>query len=468
MSLVITYPTGFENEKIYIVKTIFEYFLKCQTTVQFSKNIDLNEVHIQSNTSEKNKKLVLTNILFAIDEKLWLTKASLPLEPLNDFGLESLDGEFLNSTIPVLYSLNKTELFEENGRAIICNADLVGSIFFLLTLYEELVIDSSDLHDRFSYEDSILYRWGLYSRPLVNEYLEVLKALMRHAGIALSEDKRKYRLILSHDVDVPLSHTMKPRLFLRNIIADILLRKSFVVPFKKISSFFIRIQRLKFKWDPYFNFHYLMRISESHGIRSHFNFICVNGGGTIDGEYNVFDKHFTALIKEMELRGHIVGFHPGYSTFNNLKNFQHEYERFHKLLNNLSISTEYLGGRQHYLRWRNPTTWQIWSDAGLKYDSSVGSEFFMGFRAGTCFEYPVFNLISREKLELIEYPLLAMDVCAFKYENERAAQEVIMELNRICKFYGGNMTLLFHNNYVVTKSQKKKYERLIANLICAE
>ena len=47
--------------------------------------------------------------------------------------------------------------------------------------------------------------------------------------------------------------------------------------------------------------------------------------------------------------------------------------------------------RQHYLRWRAPTTWQNWEDAGLDYDSTVGYADHVGFRAGTCYEYPIFN-----------------------------------------------------------------------------
>jgi len=89
----------------------------------------------------------------------------------------------------------------------------------------------------------------------------------------------------------------------------------------------------------------------------------------------------------------------------------------------------------------------------------------MGFRCGTCFEFPVFNLLTKQPLKLIEYPLLVMDVCAFKLKSKEKIDNTVMEISRICRFYDGNLTFLFHNNYAVTKTQKDSYERLISELI---
>jgi hypothetical protein len=171
------------------------------------------------------------------------------------------------------------------------------------------------------------------------------------------------------------------------------------------------------------------------------------------------------LLKEIHERGHVIGLHPSYQTYNNLELLKTEYVKLKGILDNLSIPSDRLGGRQHYLRWGNPETWQIYNDTGLEYDSSLGSEYYVGFRCGTCFEFPVFNLLTKQSLKLVEFPLLVMDVYGFKLKSKKKMESAIKDIARICKFYNGNMTLLFHNNYVVTKRQKQSYEYLISELI---
>ena len=72
------------------------------------------------------------------------------------------------------------------------------------------------------------------------------------------------------------------------------------------------------------------------------------------------------------------------------------------------------GGRQHYLRWENPSTWENWEGAGLDYDSTVG---FADRRLplGTSHEFAAFHLRRRRPLRLRERPLLVMDRTLFDY-----------------------------------------------------
>ena len=49
------------------------------------------------------------------------------------------------------------------------------------------------------------------------------------------------------------------------------------------------------------------------------------------------------------------------------------------------------------------------SDAGLDYDTTVSFADTPGFHCGVCYEFPVFNVLTRQKLPLIERPLVVMD-----------------------------------------------------------
>jgi len=466
MKLKIIYPPGFENEKRYIVFTVFSHFLNLKdVSLEFSGLINKHEVHIICEDCASANKLILENTLFNLKIEDWLTEDSLPLIPLKYVNLNGITGQFLFNDIPVIFGKTEANIVYKKNAALQCDVDLLGGMFFLLTLYEEVVIAKYDEHGRFNFVDSIVFKSGLYSRPVVNEYLEVLKALFNKAGFMEISDNRQYQLLLSHDVDVPFAHDASNFNFIRNILADLILRRSFGVFFKKVAARLMPGKTLKYKLDPYNNFRYLMEVSEKHSIKSHFNFIAVNGRGNIDGNYEISDKYFEVLLKEIHQRGHVIGLHPSYQTLNDLKLLKEQYLKLKGILDNLSIPSEGLGGRQHYLRWRNPETWQIWDDIGLTYDSSIGSEFVMGFRCGTCFEFPVFNLLTKTKLKLIEYPLLVMDISAFKPNSKVKCDNAILAISRICRFYKGNMTYLFHNNYAVTKQQKITYEHLISELI---
>ena len=102
-----------------------------------------------------------------------------------------------------------------------------------------------------------------------------------------------------------------------------------------------------------------------------------------------------------------------------------------------------------------------WNDAGLAYDSTLGFPEAAGFRCGTSFEYPVFNLQSRQKLELRERPLIVMETSLFSSSymglSERRALEKIVQLSDVCRSFGGQFTMLWHNDNLVTRRQRALY-----------
>ena len=61
------------------------------------------------------------------------------------------------------------------------------------------------------------------------------------------------------------------------------------------------------------------------------------------------------------------------------------------------------------MRFNIPNTWNIWDRHNLKSDSSIGFYEHIGFRAGTCYEYPVYDVVNRKMLRLTERPLIVMD-----------------------------------------------------------
>jgi hypothetical protein len=121
------------------------------------------------------------------------------------------------------------------------------------------------------------------------------------------------------------------------------------------------------------------------------------------------------------------------------------------------------GGRQHYLRWENPSTWCNWETAGLDYDTTLAYADRIGFRTGTCHEYGVFDLLERRPLRLRERPFQVMDRSLFEYMRlpADAAMDAVVGVATECRRYGGTLGILWHNNQPLTARDKRWYAQMV-------
>lgn len=204
-----------------------------------------------------------------------------------------------------------------------------------------------------------------------------------------------------------------------------------------------KIRQGKIK-DPYDTFDYLMDKSESIGIKSRFYFM--SGGITkYDNNYKIDEKKCIELIKEIRKREHIIGFHGSYASYNNPQQWEEEKEILERV-----CESEVNDGRQHFLRFEVPTTWQIWEDNNMQIDSTCGYADREGFRCGTGDAFSVFNILSRKKLILKERPLIIMEG-TLQNPNYRglSSNDFLKVLNyyvKIIKRYNSKITLLWHNS----------------------
>lgn len=81
-----------------------------------------------------------------------------------------LDGVVAENEVPVLYGEEYAVSVMDDGNEIKFDIDLFGSIFFLITLYEEINASETDEFDRFDYRQSFLFKENLINRPIANEY----------------------------------------------------------------------------------------------------------------------------------------------------------------------------------------------------------------------------------------------------------------------------------------------------------
>ena len=173
------------------------------------------------------------------------------------------------------------------------------------------------------------------------------------------------------------------------------------------------------------------------------------------------DPWIRKLLRRIHDRGHEIGFHGSYDSFDRPDTIKAERDRLSAILVNEGIDQPVVGGRQHYLRFRNPTTWAAWDEAGLAYDSTLGFSERPAFRCGTCREYPLFDVVRRRRLALRERPLALMDSAIL---SSRAYDEAVARVRRvkgICRLFGGDFTLLWHNSRLGTRYERDLYAEVL-------
>jgi len=315
--------------------------------------------------------------------------------------------------------------------------DIFAASFFMLTRWEEYVNKNRDEHNRFPAYESLSFKQGFLDRPVVNEYVETLKQMLLELDDSIVFKKREFELVLTHDVDNLYRWKSWKQVF-RVVLGDIVKRKDIGSALERLAEYFL-IKRKKIK-DPFDTFDWLMDTSEAMGIKSRFYFM--SGGITdYDNNYKIDEPKSLELIENIKKRGHIIGIHPSYDAYNDFELFKKEKELLEKV-----ASQKVVEGREHYLRFEVPKTWQIWEDNGMEIDSSCGYADKEGFRCGTGDAFSVFNILSREKLKLQERPLVVMDCSLFDYNNYTYSEAKVnissMKMNT------NSFTMLWHNSYI--------------------
>lgn len=444
--LRITHPSGFAPEREYILRVILGEWLGLDYVLQEGAE---RCVTIELAAVPDGKRIELSDVLFKCPQDQWLTSRSMPGQELDVWECPP-ELQALDNRLPVLYGerlANGGFLLCDQNR-IACGVDVFGSALFMLTRYEELVRSERDSYDRFTAEMSLAGRQGFLERPIVNEYVELLWWLLKQQWPRLERRKRQYRCLLSCDVDNFAILGASPWRALRTIAGRFIRAKNFQRGANAAKQFFRGWQGMA-GCDPLDNFDFMMEQAETHGLRFSFNLIAGHTDKTKDGIYSVRRRGIQRLMRRIHVRGHELGFHGSFHTHRYPERIRREFGQLHAAAATAGVEQNSWGGRQHYLRWHAPTTWQAYADAGLRYDSTVGFADRAGFRSGTCYEHTVFNLKARRSLPITERPLVAMERTLMAPEymalSPAAAVEKVGRLADRCRHFNGDFTLLWHN-----------------------
>ena len=450
----------------------------CQKEQQYISNIILgeflglnfefvehDELNIKITRSGDDACLTLNAEFFQKAKQAWLEPPSMPVLPLENWKPQNdgIQATLIEQSIPVLYGQPGLVKTDKHWHL---NMDIFGSMFFMLSRYEELITTERDSHERFPAWASVAYKANFLDRPIVNEYLEILWSCIHSIWPDLKRKERKAKNFITCDVDFPF----KPSLYdLKKMIfqagRQVLIEYA---PLKALSTLIKFVGNkigFSFKDDFRENISWIMDINEKAGNKVAFYFI-THKTSHFDSDENFNALKVRNLFKEIHQRGHEIGLHPGYNCYNNQENFKKTVDVLRRVLKQENIKQDTFGGRMHFLRWDNSKTPQLCEDNGFVYDSTLMYSDKLGFRCGTSYEFTMYDLVNRKPFKLKQRPLIVMEctVIAPRYEGLGYSEKSMMRFNQFkerSNAYRGNFTLLWHNNHFTNKEDKIFYKELI-------
>lgn len=426
--LTVTAPPGFEAEKTYVCTILLGELLGVSWRLQFAPEVRGYRIALPN-----GRVLTLADDFWGClpESEHYLSPRWLPASVVSlpislDTGLQTYNN---------ILGVYGQPTLSESADGLHCGLDVFASAFFMLTRWEEAVSSVRDAHGRFPAQASLAYKKGFLHRPVVNEYADFLAHCLEHLGCVLPERRRPARLHLSCDVDHPRLWWLWADRW-RTLAGSFWRRRNPREALWWLNNHFFR------RHDPFDVFEEWMQRAERQNLTWHFNFLGKCPENT-DARYSLQHPFVRRLLQRIAERGHVIGFHPSRQAHADAAVFARELDQL-RCASPLPVTT----GRQHYLCFSAPDTWQRWTDHGMDWDSTLGYPEAEGFRCGICRDFPVFNFRTRQMLPLREKPLIAMDVTLAHYQGytpERALEHLYTLWNTTQQ-HGGEFVLLWHNS----------------------
>lgn len=194
----------------------------------------------------------------------------------------------------------------------------------------------------------------------------------------------------------------------------------------------------------YYNFDQALRMHQEAGTSATF-FVLFERRRWLRSIFKLEPQHVFGLyrpesvaqeLQRLQSAGHEVALHGSFESWNNSQELRDELHR----LRSLGLDPG-LGCRNHYL-WFDPVaTPRAQTQAGMIYDSSIGFNFGVGFRARTAFPYRVGNVL--------ELPMHLMDTAlrACAPDAVQRADHARQVLNQVRKV-GGLLVMNWHLHHM--------------------
>lgn len=333
--------------------------------------------------------------------------------------------------------------------------DPFAASFYLVSRFEEYVDKTRDKLGRYPCQSSILSKYNLLQKPIVNIWAKLLADLLKANYPDFNYTESKFNFISTIDIDNAYAYQNKGLLRTTAAWAKALIKGN-------------RQDNLKRKrvldgeeTDPYNTYKYLDSVFAGNEDKVKFFFLL--------GDYGRYDKNiaytnnaYRDLIKKTASK-YDVGIHPsfGSSKKKGKKKLETEKQRLEKITGKRIAKS-----RQHYLRLKLPKTYRRLIKAGIQEDYTMGYSAQPGFRAGTCTPYYFYDLKNETVTNLKIIPFGVMDGTLRYYLQlppEKAFEEIKVIMQEV-KNVGGTFVSIWHNETVNDMGTWKGYREVFEKM----
>ncbi|MEX2485619.1 MAG: polysaccharide deacetylase family protein [Brumimicrobium sp.] len=334
-------------------------------------------------------------------------------------------------------SVGKANWCDEEVLSFNGKPDVLASIFFVLSMYDEYTSESEDKHGRFEVKESVLYRYEWLETLVVERWtLSFLKFIEEFYNTQIKCETIPFKIIPTFDIDNTYAYKLKSgwRRWLSQTKDYTLINKTRIKERKSVLK--------NTSKDPYDTFNYIIDIS-NRGFEVKVFWLL--------GDYALYDRNIShnnlehqQLIKKMSDFVD-VGLHPSYKSNEAPSQLNTEKLRLENIL-----EKEVDFSRQHFLKVKLPSTYLQLIKEGFKDDYTLGFADHIGFRAGISRPFKWFNLKANLETTLTLHPFAYMDGTLCEYNNltiDEAKNKVSILMKEIQK-YGGGLISIWHNETI--------------------
>ncbi|MFW5823141.1 MAG: polysaccharide deacetylase family protein [Tangfeifania sp.] len=345
--------------------------------------------------------------------------------------------------------------FFESSKDSIFPFDPLAASFFLVSRYEEYIETEKGKYKRYPAEKSILYKYGLLEKPVVNIWARMLADKLKERFRELEFPEPKFDFLSTIDVDNAWAYSQKG--FWRGLGA---LAKSVSQGQIEEAKKRIRVWQKK-ENDPYDTYCYLDSVFKGNEDKVIFFFLL--------GNYKRYDKNISPsnralqnLIRETDKK-YAVGIHPSYSSSKKKGKLKlaKEIERLENITGKKPDKS-----RQHFLRLKIPRSYRRLLKNGIREDYTMGYSTQTGFRAGICTPFYFYDVKKEKATNLKIYPFQVMDVTLRDYlglSPEEALKKIETLMEEV-KETGGVFSSIWHNETVNGQGHWEGYREVFEKM----
>lgn len=311
---------------------------------------------------------------------------------------------------------------ESSAGRLICHRDLIFDVFWLATGQEERYW-SQDKHGFFDLTGTVIQREKVLPQALASQISLWLEKSLLNSGCPPPTPRwpqgKRAAAAVGHDVDYPeVIRWLEPlRIVLRQG------RRGLGPALEVLAG-----RRTHWQFAAW------IALEKDLQTRSAFYFVPRQGSlleyaaGTPDTFYDVASPSFHQLFRNLAEEGFEIGLHPSYLAYQSREKFAAEKQKLEE-----ACGQPVIGNRHHY--WHlNPAnieeTMLIHEQIGLKYDTSLIHNRYLGWRRGLSQPFFPFLQAERRELKTLQIPTAWMDDQLFglRSDNPGDGRELLRSL----------------------------------------